>query len=255
MGNLLSNAIKFSPNNSVIEVKIDHNREHSTLIIAIRDYGEGISPKDQGRIFTPFYQANRGVRASTMGGSGLGLSICKQLAIQMGGEIALQSHLGEGTLFTVTLAVEFLEEALCHTKTLSDTRTRSFEGKVLVAEDNEANQELIRITLQRYGLSVELVANGQDAYERVCATRYDLIFMDEQMPLLLGHEAVEKIRIYEQAYHHLPTPIVQLSANALKGSRERALQWGYDAFISKPFSPSKIETVLEHYILKTPKNP
>lgn len=254
MGNLLSNAIKFSPNGAFIEVMIDHDVENSTLIIRIRDQGEGISPEDQGRIFTPFYQANTKNRAHTIGGSGLGLSICKQLAIQMGGEISFQSTLGEGTLFTVILAVEFLEETVCYAKTTLDAQSLFFEGEVLVAEDNEANQELIRITLERYGLTVELVGNGQEAYERVCTTRYDLIFMDEQMPLLLGHEAVAKIRLYEEAYHHPPTPIVQLSANALKGSKERALQWGYNGFISKPFSPKAIEAILEHYITKHVRN-
>jgi CheY-like chemotaxis protein/HPt (histidine-containing phosphotransfer) domain-containing protein len=255
MGNLLSNAIKFSPDGASIEVMIDHDLEHSTLIIAIRDYGEGISPEEQGRIFTPFYQAHTGTRTHTIGGSGLGLSICKQLAIQMGGEIALKSNLGEGTLFTVTLAVEFLEETLCHTQTVSPTQTLSFVGKVLVAEDNEANQELIRITLQRYGITVEMVNNGQEAYEQACAIRYDLIFMDEQMPLLSGHEALKLIRSHEQAYQYLPTPIIQLSANALKGSRERALQWGYDAFIGKPFNLHAIEAVLKHYLLAQSPNP
>jgi signal transduction histidine kinase/DNA-binding response OmpR family regulator len=255
MGNLLSNAIKFSPDGASIEVMIDHDWEHSTLIIAIRDYGEGISPEEQGRIFTPFYQAHTGTRTHTIGGSGLGLSICKQLAIQMGGEIALKSNLGEGTLFTVTLAVEFLEETLCHTQTVSPTQTLSFVGKVLVAEDNEANQELIRITLQRYGITVEMVNNGQEAYEQACAIRYDLIFMDEQMPLLSGHEALKLIRSHEQAYQYLPTPIIQLSANALKGSRERALQWGYDAFIGKPFNLHAIEAVLKHYLLAQSPNP
>ena len=255
MGNLLSNAIKFSPDGASVEVRIDYDRESSTLIVHVRDYGEGISPEEQGRIFTPFYQAHTGTRAHTIGGSGLGLSICKQLAIQMGGKITLKSNLGEGTLFTVTLAVEFLEETLCHTPKVSDTHTLSFVGKVLVAEDNEANQELIRITLQRYGTTVEMVSNGKEAYDQACTTRYDLIFMDEQMPLLLGHKAMQKIRSYEHAHHLLPTPIVQLSANALKGSRERALQWGYDGFISKPFSPHDIEVVLKHYLLAQSPNP
>lgn len=250
MGNLLSNAIKFSPDGASVEVMIDHDVENSTLIIRIRDQGEGISSEEQGRIFTPFYQVNTKNRVHTIGGSGLGLSICKQLAIQMGGEITLKSNREEGTLFTVILAVEFLEERLCSPQANSRTQPLYYKGNVLVAEDNEANQELIRITLERYGLSVELVGNGQEAYERVCTTRYDLIFMDEQMPLLLGHEAVAKIRLYEEAYHHPPTPIVQLTANALKGSQERALQWDYDAFISKPFSPHEIEKILQGYLIQ-----
>jgi CheY-like chemotaxis protein len=79
--------------------------------------------------------------------------------------------------------------------------------------------------------------------------------MDEQMPLLSGHEALKLIRSHEQAYQYPPTPIIQLSANALKGSRERALQWGYDAFIGKPFNLHAIEAVLKHYLLAQSPNP
>jgi signal transduction histidine kinase/DNA-binding response OmpR family regulator len=246
LGNLLSNAIKFSPSNSSIDVSIDVDRVMSTLIIRVRDYGEGIVFDDQKRIFDPFYQASEGIKFGG-GGSGLGLSICKQLAIQMGGEITLESKIGWGSLFVVTLSVEFPPEEFCEVKEVSSS-SAFFVGKVLVAEDNEANQALIRITLERYGLEVDVVPNGKEAYERACANRYDLIFMDEQMPIMTGHKAVEKIRYYENTHQLLATPIVELSANVLKGSREKALQLGYSAFVGKPFSSSDIEVLLEKYL-------
>ncbi|MBV5334967.1 MAG: response regulator, partial [Sulfuricurvum sp.] len=118
-------------------------------------------------------------------------------------------------------------------------------------EDNEANQELIRITLERYGVEVTVVPNGQEALVHASSQRYDLIFMDEQMPIMNGHETVAKIREYENL-HHLPsTPIVELSANVLKGSREKAIQWGYDAFVGKPFASRDIEVLLEKYLDKS----
>lgn len=249
LGNLLSNAIKFSSPNSSIDVSVDVNRDDSTLVIRVRDYGTGIESKDQDRIFDPFYQASEGMKFGG-GGSGLGLSICKQLAIQMGGEITLESSVGRGTLFVVTLAVEFPPEEICAVKA-APINSGSFVGKVLVAEDNEANQALIKITLERYGLEVTVVPNGQEAFECVCAKAYDLIFMDEQMPILNGHEAVAKIRQFEQEHQRVATPIVELSANVLKGSRDKALQWGYDAFVGKPFSNSDIEILLEKYLDKS----
>ncbi len=248
LGNLLSNAIKFSSPNSSIDVSVDVNRTHSTLVICVRDYGTGIDAKDQQRIFDPFYQVAQGMKFSG-GGSGLGLSICKQLAIQMGGEITLESKVGWGTLFVVTLAVEFPPEEFCAVKAVRSIV--SFVGKVLVAEDNEANQELIKITLERYGLEVNVVPNGQEAFECVCNNRYDLIFMDEQMPIMNGHEAVAKIRHFEQEHQLSPIPIIELSANVLKGSREKALHWGYDAFVGKPFCSSEIEALLETYLGKS----
>ncbi len=249
LGNLLSNAIKFSPLGSSINVSVDVNRTDSTLVICVRDYGTGIDTKDQERIFDPFYQAAEGMKFGG-GGSGLGLSICKQLALQMGGEISVESKIDWGTLFVVTLAVEFPPEEFCAIKTLP-SNNEFFMGKVLVAEDNEANQELIRITLERYGIEVTVVPNGQEALAHASSRRYDLIFMDEQMPIMNGHESVAKIREHEDL-HRLPsTPIIELSANVLKGSREKAIQWGYDAFVGKPFASRDIEILLEKYLDKS----
>jgi signal transduction histidine kinase/CheY-like chemotaxis protein/HPt (histidine-containing phosphotransfer) domain-containing protein len=250
LGNLLSNAIKFSPPDSSIDVEVDI--VDSTLLIRVRDYGEGIAVEDQQRIFTPFYQAAEGKKFGG-GGSGLGLSICKQLANQMSGEITLESKIGRGSLFVVKLAVELAPEEVCEVKTIKGQEAL-FAGKVLVAEDNEANQALIRITLERFGLEVTVVPNGQEAYEHTCANRYDLIFMDEQMPILNGHEAVSKIRHYEKERNIRSIPIIELSANVLKGARERALEWGYNAFVGKPFDINDIETVLETYLKKSDKS-
>lgn len=249
LGNLLSNAIKFSPVNSSIDVSVDVNLLDSTLVISVRDYGEGIKAEDHKRIFDPFYQAAQGMKFG-VGGSGLGLSICKQLAIQMGGGISLESKIGWGSLFVVTLAVEFPSGEMCDVKEVISSPA-SFYGKVLVAEDNEANQELIRITLQQYGLEVKVVPNGHEAIECVRSGQYDLIFMDEQMPIMHGHEAVAQIRKYEIDHELAKTPIVALSANVLKGSREKAMEWGYDAFIGKPFSSNDIEVLLDKYLKKS----
>ncbi|MDD5212303.1 MAG: ATP-binding protein, partial [Sulfuricurvum sp.] len=189
LGNFMSNAIKFSSNNQAIDVKV--SQSDSILAIGVRDYGNGIEMENQERIFDPFYQALEGQKISS-GGSGLGLSICKQLAAQMGGNITLESKSGEGSCFVVYLPIELTNEtspdmALC------ETALKAYEGKILIAEDNEANQELLKMILHRYGLECTVTNNGSEACNKAISNRYDLILMDEQMPLMTGNEATIRI--------------------------------------------------------------
>ena len=246
VGNLLSNAIKFTPPARSIDVKIEITKEVPALMISVRDYGLGISVADQQRIFNPFRQAAQGAK---LGGSGLGLSICKQLAQQMGGEITLESQLGWGSLFEVVLPIELSDENLNAPKSHRGDMTL-LKGNVLVAEDNSANQELIRMTLERYGLKVTVVGDGLAAYEHIKAYHYDLVFMDEQMPIMNGSEAVAKIRQFEHDNALGAIGIVALSANVIKGAREKALECGYDAFMGKPFNMNELESALEHFLSK-----
>ena len=246
VGNLLSNAIKFTPPNRSIDVKIEIAKEVPAIVISVRDYGVGISVDDQARIFNPFRQTAQGAK---LGGSGLGLSICKQLAKQMGGEITLESQVGWGSLFEVVLPIELSDENV-HTPKRNKNDTVLFEGRVLVAEDNEANQELIRMTLERYGLKVTVVGDGSEAFEHVKEHHYDLVLMDEQMPIMNGSDAVEKIRSFEHDNALGAIGIVALSANVIKGAREKALECGYNAFMGKPFDMDELEAILDQYFPK-----
>ncbi|MDP3021915.1 MAG: ATP-binding protein [Sulfuricurvum sp.] len=246
VGNLLSNAIKFSQPKRSIDVDVDV--VDSKLIINVRDFGSGIATEDQERIFNPFYQAQVGTKLE-VGGSGLGLSICKQLAMQMGGEITLESNIGWGSLFTVTLPVEISSQELCEPK-IAKKCSNCYDGNILVAEDNEPNKELIRMVLERYGFSVTIVSNGIDACDAAMKNRYDLILMDEQMPIMNGYDATEKILAYEKEHHLSHTPIVSLTANVLKGSREKAFEHGYDAFLGKPIVLKEMEDLFERYFTK-----
>ncbi len=243
VGNLLSNAIKFSDSKQSIEVNLAYQDE--TLAITVCDHGKGIAIEEHERIFDPFYQTSEGTRYGA-GGSGLGLSISRSLANQMGGDIILHSAVGEGSLFTVRLPVQSAPSLLCMEKRLELVAKR-FKGDILVAEDNEANGELIKMMLGRYGLRVELVQNGAEAYERFCDDRYDMVLMDEQMPVMNGTEALHAILEYEEGKKH--TPIISLSANALSGAREAALAQGYDAFLTKPIDIAALEGVLETYLI------
>lgn len=126
--------------------------------------------------------------------------------------------------------------------------SKIFKGKILVAEDNEANQELIKIILSKYGLEFEIVNNGIDAVELYKTNRYDLILMDEQMPQMDGTEAVENIRKFEEENTLKHIPIVALTANVLKGAKEKGLSCGYDAFLGKPIILKDLENVFESYL-------
>ena len=128
---------------------------------------------------------------------------------------------------------------------------RGFVGKILVAEDNIANQELIKIILEKYGLDYIIASNGEDALNSYRAEHFDLIFMDEQMPKMNGNEATAAILEYEKETLREHTPIVALTANVIKGARERSIQNGYDAFLGKPIVMREIEHVFERYLIPT----
>ena len=125
-----------------------------------------------------------------------------------------------------------------------------FEGHVLVAEDNEANQELIKILLRKYSLTYDLAANGLEAYELYKQNNYDLILMDEQMPVMDGNEAVAHIIAYERKKGLRHTPISALTANVIKGAKERGLQSGYDSFLGKPIIIKELEKLFLNYLKK-----
>jgi CheY-like chemotaxis protein/HPt (histidine-containing phosphotransfer) domain-containing protein len=136
-----------------------------------------------------------------------------------------------------------------HTATMERTQgRRGFKGKVLVAEDNLANQELIKIILERYGLEYTMASNGQEALDCYQADVFDMVLMDEQMPHMNGNEATERILAFEQARGMEHTPIAAVTANVMKGSRERSIQNGYDAFLGKPIVLKEIEQLFERYL-------
>ena len=130
----------------------------------------------------------------------------------------------------------------------TESKKRYFKGNVLVAEDNSANQELIRIILESYGLHYLIAADGQEAVMRFKSGSFDLVLMDEQMPRKSGTQATEEIRRFEQKHGRVPTPIVALTANVLKGEKEKSPQKGFDEFLGKPIVLKEMEDVLSHFL-------
>ncbi|MBD3824052.1 MAG: response regulator [Epsilonproteobacteria bacterium] len=364
LSNFLSNAIKFTKDGVV---SVEASCDEGMLKISVSDNGIGIDKKDLKNIFTAFTQVgNDSIKKSA--GTGLGLSISHQLARHMGGNVYVDSKLGEGSKFWFEIPVEVYSnecivfddmKELAHHKIALYTQygainfkhqsflryaklfglqvnitskldpnanvtifsyedvdssfvelvkksdssfivlmgklvsdfegysnivvvpfplycskirnafhelfypsketiqsinvTEQYSGHVLVAEDNEANQELIKILLGKYGLSCDIAQNGLEAYNLYREKHYDLILMDEQMPIMDGNEAVRRILAYEKENKRPHTPISAVTANVMKGSKERDLSNGFDSFLGKPIVLKELERVFTKYLPSTQK--
>jgi len=237
--NLVGNAIKFTEHGSItVRLKaLPAEAGTRMLQLSVQDTGVGISPDQQRQIFEAFTQAD----ASTtrrFGGTGLGLTISAGLAQMMGGRIWVDSAQGQGSTFHVTFAVGVPDAsakvAMATPKgaslpTLQATRAL----KVLLAEDNPVNQRLAVSLLAHLGHEVEVVDDGAQAVDKVMHSRYDLVLMDMQMPVMSGLDATRAIRLQEKGgIRH--QPIVAMTANAMLGDKERCLDAGMDGYISKP---------------------
>ena len=245
--NLAGNAVKFTETGSV-EVKATLVARHDTLYSVrfdVIDTGIGIAPDYVDRIFESFTQAGTDT-ARKFGGTGLGLTISRQLANLMGGDIFVHSELGKGTTFSVVLSLEKAshdggtEE---EHKVNSSALERLKMATILLVEDNEFNRMVAEDTLQEVlpGVKVEVAMNGQEAVDMVTAKNYDMVLMDIQMPVMDGITATRKIR------KELPAPanatkIIAMTANVLQEDVKQYFDIGMNAYVSKPF---KTEELLE----------
>lgn len=252
--NLLSNAIKFSPENSTVEVHIE-NSDKDFLLCRVKDQGIGIAPENKERIFVVFEQED-GSTTREFGGSGLGLSISKSFAQMMHGDIYVESELNKGSTFFFTVELfKGVDSAQTITLVSQDREVINkaltpLHAKVLIVEDNKSNQLLMKILLSDLGLTVEIANNGLEAVDAYKNKQYDLILMDENMPKLNGLQATLQIRDIERKQNKTPTPIIAVTANALKGDREKFLSHGMDDYISKPIEPTALEEAIRKHLAK-----
>ena len=209
------------------------------LLIEIADTGIGIPQDKIESIFDPFTQADSTV-TRRFGGTGLGLSISRKFARALGGDITVKSRPGKGSTFKVTLKTGDLQGVPFLQPEEVATATQGFEAKeqrrwqfpkarVLIVDDGAENRELLRLLLQETGLMVDEAENGQVGVEKAAAGHYDVILMDVNMPVLDGFAATRKLR-----QQGVKTPIIALTANAMKGSEQECLDAGYSGYVSKP---------------------
>lgn len=244
--NLVGNAIKFTDiGRVVIEAEIDTETDGNDLekhIIEFRiiDTGVGIPEEDIDRFFEDF-QTSDATFGQNVGGTGLGLGIAKRLAEALGGNITVKSVVGQGSTFTIRLPISFVDIPAKHT--IDEGQSDQPQGlDILVVEDNEINLEVIRNMLHRDGHRVSSAADGLSGVEKAQERRYDFILMDISMPVMDGVQATSIIRNGDGPSAN--TPIIAVSANVMPQDRDRFLEVGMNAYISKPLTIEKLRRYL-----------
>ena len=251
--NLLGNAVKFTESGEV-SLRVTRDADPTTLRFTVSDTGIGIPGAKLAQVFERFTQADSST-TRRFGGSGLGLTISKRLVELMGGRIWVESELGKGSVFAFAVPLEVRALANRSAAVLVGTGPEpSLPAlRVLLVEDSSDNRTITVAYLKDTPYRVEFAENGALAYETFIAGHYDLVLMDRQMPVMDGLTATRAIRAWEQANQRPPTPIIALTASALKGDRETCLAAGCTAFLTKPIKQDALlQAIKEHSIAVQP---
>ncbi|MEO5330673.1 MAG: response regulator [Magnetococcus sp. YQC-5] len=255
--NLMGNAIKFTLRGEVVLVV--NPTEEGRIYFAIADTGIGIPADKLLSIFHPFRQADLSTTRQ-YGGTGLGLTICALLVENMGGRIQVESTEGKGSLFYFTLelpvpkqdapvaVVSVVRQGVREQMELSGDGAEGL--KILMAEDSEDNRILIKAFLNKSPHQLEFAQNGQVAWEKFRQTKYDIILMDIQMPIMDGYAATRKIREREREKGLVPTPVIALTAHAMQEAATDAMEAGCDYYLTKPIAKKRLLEVLQQFARK-----
>jgi PAS domain S-box-containing protein len=258
--NLINNAIKFTEKGHIyvnISLQEVNDKGHPGPYIRfdVEDTGIGIPADKQELIFEEFMQIDG---SSTRGynGTGLGLPITKQLAHLLGGELSLTSEEGKGSVFSIIIPAgvdaksqplfnkyDFVNELNQQPETPEVMEQVKSSGRVLVAEDSPTNQTLVKLLLEKMGLQVTIADDGKEAVDKALSQPFDLIFMDIQMPNMNGHEATKSLR-----NNGITTPIVAVTAYAMKGDMEKCISAGCNDYLAKPINRKALLEVIRKYL-------
>ncbi|MCL6270181.1 ATP-binding protein [Sansalvadorimonas sp. 2012CJ34-2] len=245
--NLVYNAIKFTPHGEVnVRVQLMYLTDSRVRLgFAVEDTGIGISQDQQSLLFESFSQVDSST-TRRFGGTGLGLAICKRLVKLMGGSIRVESWPGKGSCFFFEVELKTSEPP----EMVSEHLLGSFhliEGhrRILLVEDNEVNQQVAMALLEKLGADVEVAGNGREALERVSQEKFDLVFMDIQMPEVDGYSAARAIR---QLPDCVSLPVVAMTAHAMADDRNRCIAAGMNDHIAKPLVVDELKAVLARYL-------
>jgi PAS domain S-box-containing protein len=253
--NYVTNAIRFTDAGSVtihVEV-VSESAEEVILRFSVKDTGIGIAPDALQRLFTAFEQADNSMTRK-YGGTGLGLAITKRIAALMGGDAGAVSEPGCGSTFWFTVRLQknctsTVESDFLDPPTIEERLKSEFaHARILVAEDEPINQEILQLILNDLGFEVDIANDGHEAVSMAKSQHYDVILMDMQMPILNGLEATKQIR---QLPEWASVPIIALTANAFHEDRVRCHQAGMNDFVAKPVTPFTLFAVLLHWLAST----
>jgi PAS domain S-box-containing protein len=249
--NLLDNAIKFTPRGEVeLSATYQTDGNCSVCRFAVSDTGIGVPDDSIARVFEAFSQADSST-TRLFGGTGLGLTISRQLTELMGGTLQVKSKQGEGSRFTLELSL--LQGNLPMPDPSAKTEAVQLRGRILIVEDHPVNQKLLAYQLSAMGLQHVLANNGSEALERYQSDTFDLVFMDWQMPKMDGLEATRRIRQMEGGTRHVP--IIALTAHAAPEFRKTCLAAGADDYLSKPYSESALAATLSRWLAHAADTP
>ena len=254
--NLVNNAIKFTESGSIkLSVQSVVKEQRPFIEFQVTDTGIGISPDKLETIFDAFTQGD-GSTTRKYGGTGLGLTITKQIASLMGGDISVVSQEGKGSTFTLSIPINAVsdelqkDQSLSHAQVLDNSGRQEnglngqFSGRVLVVEDSLTNQMLIKLLLEKLGFVVTIVEDGFQAVDAVNGQVFDMIFMDMQMPNMNGFDATKKLRNLG-----VKTPIIAMTGSVTHEGERECLKIGCDDYIPKPIDRSKLLKVIDKHFV------
>ncbi len=244
--NLIGNAIKFTPSGN-IDIQITNQGIEKNIIntgIRVKDTGIGIEKEKLNKIFDRFQQAEDAV-TRRYGGTGLGLSIVYELVLLQNGKIEVDSVPGAGTTFNIIIPYSIVsgESIIPIVKTSDPVVSNLKDVMVLVVEDNEINQSLVRHLFANWKIPFDICSNGKEAIDKLKQSTYSIILMDIQMPEMDGYTAVQEIRQTLK----LDTPVIAMTAHAMPGEREKCLSYGMNEYISKPIKEEQLLNLITKF--------
>ena len=247
--NLLDNAIKYNKPGGQVSI-ILNVENNNNVRISIIDTGYGIAADSINKLFQPFSRLRTG--GPGIDGTGIGLSLCKQFIELMHGQIGVDCRLGKGCCFWIELSyVEHIVDI--ESKQVADNNivilNTGKQRKILLVEDNLVNCEVALDMLEEIGFEAVVVHDGKQAVEAAKVSQYALILMDCEMPVMDGFAATKQIRNNETLLQTKPTPIIALTAHAIAGARDKCITSGMDDFLSKPFSMSSLQSIVNKWLL------
>jgi signal transduction histidine kinase/CheY-like chemotaxis protein len=257
LSNLLSNAIKFTESGSVrVRQSIAPAADDRVLVkLEVVDTGAGIPADKLPLIFEKFTQADSSI-SRKYGGTGLGLAITRRLVEMHGGSISVDSTVGQGSTFTVALPYRLADQAPVETAQpgAPEAVPANRRARLLLVEDNPVNQRVVLAMLRKRGFEIEVAGNGQEAIEKLtnASPPFRLVLMDLQMPVLDGLEAT---RILRRDPRFRSLPIIAMTAHAMTGDRDRCLQAGMDAYLTKPIQSAQLVAAVEKHLAAAGSEP
>ncbi|MBF0191346.1 MAG: PAS domain S-box protein [Magnetococcales bacterium] len=255
--NLLGNAVKFTGEGVILlEVEAGEATARGNMArFTVRDTGIGIPPDKLAVIFDPFTQVDSS-HSRQFGGTGLGLALCRRLVEQTGGQLWVESRVGEGSAFHFTVPLVDASAGECEPVRSEPPLTLLASGgafgpdvRVLLVEDDPVNRKVVSVMLRKLGIGFETAGNGLEALEALRSRVFDLVLMDCQMPVMDGFTATSQWREWESSSGAHRTPIVAVTAFALQGDRERCLAAGMDDYLAKPLNFNRFKSALSRWLL------